>query len=74
MIERLAECIRKLKVVVDMESNRDKKLFMTMILNGMQSEYDIIVKENIPCPPEMIEKVSQSLKLIEDMYDKIACN
>lgn len=72
--ERVAECIRKLQAVVDVECNTNKKRLLTEILNGLRMEYDSIVANNVPCPPEMEENVDKSLKLIEDMYDKIACN
>jgi len=74
MIERVAECIRKFQAIIDVEHDHEKKLAMMEVLAGMKADYDLIVKDGTPCPPEMVEKVDQSLKLIEDMYNKIACN
>ena len=72
--ERVAECIRKLQAVIDVENDTNKKRLLTEILGGLKMEYNSIVENNIPCPPEMEDKVDKSLKLIEDMYAKIACN
>jgi hypothetical protein len=72
--ERVAECIRKLQAVIDVESDTNKKRLFTEILAGLKLEYEAIVRDNVPCPPEMEENVDKSLKLIEDMYDKLACN
>lgn len=72
--ERVAECIRKLQAVADVESNYAKKEVLTKLLDGLRLEYDSIVKNNVPCPPEMEEAVDKSLKFIEDLYDKKACN
>ena len=72
--ERVAECIRKLEAVINVEHNSAKKLLFTEILKGLKMEYDSIVKNNVPCPPEMEENVDKSLKMIEDMYNRIACN
>jgi hypothetical protein len=72
--ERVAECIRKLQAVIDVEHDTNKKRLFTEILGGLKMEYKSIVENNVPCPPEMEEKVDKSLKIIEDMYDKIACN
>ena len=74
MIEKVAEAIRKFKAVIDTEHNAKKKQVMTEILNSMQSQYDAIVKENIPCPSSMAEEVGQSLKLIDELYNKTASN
>ncbi len=72
--ERVAECIRKLQVVANVETDADKKRLYTAMCKGLQKELDTIIKENIPCPPEMEESVDKSLKLIEDLYEKKACN
>lgn len=72
--ERVAECIRKLQAVIDVENDTNKKRLLTEIHKGLQMEYKSIVENNVPCPPEMEENVDKSLKLIEDMYDKLACN
>ena len=72
--ERVGECIRKLQAVIDVEHDTNKKRLFTEILEGLKLEYAAIVRDNVPCPPEMEENVDKSLKLIEDMYNKIACN
>jgi hypothetical protein len=72
--ERVAECIRKLQAIVDVESNSLKKRTYKDLLEGLKLAYDSIVKDNIPCPPEMEESVGKSLKVIEDLYARIACN
>lgn len=72
--ERVAECIRKLKVLADVESDLQKKYALTELQQGLQLEYNSIVENNIPCPPEMEEAVDKSLRFIEDLYDKKACN
>lgn len=72
--ERVAECIRKLQVIVDVESNPLKKRTYKELLEGLKLEYESIVKDNVPCPPEMEEAVDKSLKVIEDLYAKTACN
>lgn len=72
--ERVAECIRKLRVLADTESDVIKKRFLVELADGLKMEYDSIVKDNVPCPPEMEEAVDKSLSLIEGLYDKRACN
>jgi len=72
--ERVAECIRKLQAVANVETDAAKKRLYLDICKGLQMEYDSIVKHNVSCPPEMEESVDKSLKLIEDLYDKKACN
>jgi ribosomal protein S6 len=74
MIERVAEAIRKFQAVIDTEHDMKKKAFMNSVLASMKAEYEAIVRENIPCPPDMIEEVDRALKLIDDMYNKKACN
>lgn len=72
--KRVAECIRKLKAVVDVETDSQRKRFLNELVEGLQLEYNAIVKDNVPCPPEMEEAVDKSLKMIEELYDKKACN
>jgi len=72
--ERVAEAIRKLEAVANVESDTSKKRILTELLEGLKLEYASIVKNNVPCPPEMEEAVDKSLKFIEDLYDRTASN
>ena len=72
--ERVAECIRKLEAVINVEPDTNRKRLLTEILGGLKMEYEAIVRENVPCPPEIEDNVDKSLKMIEDMYDKMASN
>ena len=72
--ERVAECIRKLQAIVEVEHDTNKKRLFTEILEGLKLEYEAIVRDNVPCPPDMEENVDKSLKMIEDLYAKKACN
>jgi len=73
-IERVAEIIRKYEVMVSMEHDVAKKKAMALTLNGMKEEFEAIVKENIPCPPEIEVELEKYFAQIEDMYNKTACN
>jgi ribosomal protein S6 len=74
MIEKVAEAIRKFQVVIDTVHDMKKKAVMISILDSMKSEYNTIVKENIPCPASMIDEVERALKLIDELYNKTASN
>jgi hypothetical protein len=73
-VERVAEVIRKFKALIDVEHDVNKKASMNVILEALKSEHAAIVKDNIPCPPDQVEGVDKALKVIEDMYLKIAAN
>jgi len=73
-VERVAECIRKYQVLTDMETNPDKKSFMMVTLAGMKKEYERILQENVPCPPEIEKDLDKYLSKIEQDYAKTASN
>ncbi len=72
-VERVAEVIRKYQRLTELETDSNKKKLMAVTLMGMEREYQRILEENVPCPPEIEEELDKYLSKIEDDYAK-ACN
>ena len=72
-IERIAEVIRKAKAVLPyiLEENRPTAILMVSI---MEDSYRVIKEKNVPCPPELEDKLEAVLTVIETLYDKVATN
>lgn len=74
MIERLGEAIRKYQILVEMQPDTDVKKVMMSELALLKAQYADIVQRNLTCPPDLVPSISHALDLIDELYNKKACN
>jgi hypothetical protein len=71
--DRILEAIRKARAIMAAQTNEVKKQKMKETIDAMDTIYKEILKNKIPCPPELEKDVDAALSGIEKMYnDKVA--
>jgi len=73
-VERVAEVIRKAKAILPQIKNPDYKSLASLLVHTMEDSLKVIKEQNIPCPPELEDRLEQAFVVIEEMYNKNATN
>jgi hypothetical protein len=73
-VDRVAEVIRKAKAILPHIQNPANRKMAASIVVIMEDNLKVIREQNIPCPPDLEDRLESAFKVIEVLYNKTATN